>query len=338
MLALLSALAPSSAALAQAPGPAPEASPQALVAARELFREATADVDANRFDTALSKFRRVAAVKETFAVRYNIARCEEQLGKLGAALGDYELAEREGGGDPKGSDIAKLAHDRAAALRPRVARLTITPPPDGAPDLVVKLDGQPQPGGTLGVALPVDPGAHKVEATRGKATFVKDLTLGEGESGAVAIALVAPPTPATPSDDDAPPTTTSDTAHPNRLPGYILLGVGGALGVTSFVFLLLHNQASSDLNAQKAIDCTLPGSRCPSSARDHLDPLQSSAQRDGGLAIGFGVGAVVAAGAGLYLVLRPAASPAPATETPKTSTPSARLVPAPGGVIVVGEF
>jgi len=336
-------LLPASPAWAQAP----EASPQALVAARELFREATADVDAGRYDAALGKFRRVAAVKETYAVRFNIARCEEQLGKLGAALGDYELAEREGISDPKGAEIGKLAHDRAAALRPRVARLTITSPADPPADLVVKLDGQAQPGGALGVALPVDPGAHKIDATGGKGTFTKELTLREGESAEVAVAFpvmtVTPPTPPPGGTGgtgagDTTPSPPPGEATPNRVPGYIVLGVGGALGVTSFVFLLLHNQASSDLNTQKTTDCTLPGGLCPQSARDRLDPLQSSAQRDEGLAIGFAAGAAVAVGVGLYLVLKPPMHAAPAAETPKTTTPSARLVPAPGGVMVTGEF
>jgi hypothetical protein len=338
MLAALSMVGAPARALAQAP----EASPQALVAARELFREATGDVDAGRFDAALGKFRRVAGVKETYAVRFNIARCEEQLGKLGAALGDYELAEREGAGDPKGADISKLAQERAAALRPRVPRLTIAPPSDPPADLVVKLDGQAQPGGTLGVALPVDPGAHKVDATSSKGSFTKEVTLREGESADVTVtfppAPVAPP-PAPPSVGDTP-ILPAPVEQANRVPGYVVLGVGGALGITSVVFLLLHNQAASDLATQKTTDCTLPGGICPPGARNQLDPLQSSAKRDEGLAIGFAIGAAAAVGVGLYLVLNPPkqTSASSGTLAPKTTTPSARLVPAPGGVMVLGEF
>ena len=79
------------------------------MAARELFRQGTEDADAGRFAEALEKFKRVAAVKETAAVRFNLARCEEALGKTGAALADFELAEREGRQDPKAEDVGKLA-------------------------------------------------------------------------------------------------------------------------------------------------------------------------------------------------------------------------------------
>jgi hypothetical protein len=315
---------------------APEPSPQALVAARELFREATGDVDAGNFEQALGKFRRVAAVKETAAVRYNIARCEEQLGKLGGALADYELAEREGAGDAKAADIAKMAGERAAAIRPRVPRLTIAPPNRPVTELVVRLDGDTQPRGTLGVALPVDPGTHRVEATTaGGASFTKDVTLAEGETSQVQVDF--PNAPALPAPVETLPPPEPDS--PNRVPGYIVLGLGGALGVTSFVFLLLHNQAASDLETQKTTDCTLvPGGLCPESARANLDPLQSSAKRNEGLAIGFGVGAAVAIGVGAYLVLKPGSSTGGAPAATKTTTPSARLVPGLGGVLVVGDF
>ncbi len=321
---------------------AQEASPQALVAARELFREATTDVDAGRFDVALGKFRRVAAVKETAAVRFNIGRCEEQLGRLGSALGDYELAVREGTGDARAVEIGRLAEERATAVRPRVPRLTITPPPSPPADLVVKLDGAAQPPGALGVALPVDPGMHKVEATGGGSSFSKELGLRDGEAQSVAIELAPAPGghgPAPLGDDHILPAPVDE---PNRVPGYIALGVGGAFALTSIVFLLLHNQASSDLTTQKGLVCTLRGGACPESARATLDPLQSSSQRDAGLGIGFGVAAAVAVGIGVYLELKPPrktpAGEAPKNEAPKTTTPSARLVPAPGGVMVVGSF
>ena len=315
---------------------APEPSPQALVAARELFREATADVDASNFDAALGKFRRVAAVKETAAVRYNIARCEEQLGKLGGALADYELAEREGAGDAKAADIARMAGERATAIRPRVPRLTIAPPNRPLTDLVVRLDGDTQPRGTLGVALPVDPGMHRVEATTaGGASFTKNVTLAEGETSQVQLDFPTAPPPANPVDALPP---AGEPGTPNRLPGYILLGVGGALGITSAAFLLLHNQAADDLATQKTTDCTLPGGLCPEGARTRLDTLQNSAKRDEGLAIGFGVGAVVALGVGAYLVIKPGSTGSTTPAATKTTTPSARLVPALGGVLVIGDF
>ena len=61
-----------------------DSSPAEIVAARELFRQGTEDADAGRFSEGLAKFKRVAAVKETAAVRFNIARCEESRQNRGS--------------------------------------------------------------------------------------------------------------------------------------------------------------------------------------------------------------------------------------------------------------
>ncbi len=309
-----------------------EPSSAALVAARELFREATKDVDAGHVEAALGKFKRVAAVKETAAVRFNIARCEESLGKLGTALADFETAAQEASADPKSGDVGKMARDRATEIRPRVPRLTLSAPKPTA-DLVVKVDGESQLNATLGVALPVDPGRHTIEAGSNGASFKKVVELREGQAETVliefALAAGTPPPPRAPDAPPSAPEPDQTTAPPNRTPAYIVLGVGGVLGVTSLAFLLLHNQAAGDLDKQKTIDCTLPEGRCPESARARLDPLQSASKRDEVLAIGFGAATAVALGVGAYLVLSP---PGVAKST------RMRIVPAASGVAVVGKF
>ena len=130
-------------ASAQTPVPVPpsaEPGASALVAARELFREAGQDADAGKFALALEKYRRVAAVKETGQVRFNIARCEEQLGQIASALADYELVERDmhdAHGDAE-NELRGTSRERGNALRPRVPRLTLKGPLPQPPSFVVR--------------------------------------------------------------------------------------------------------------------------------------------------------------------------------------------------------
>src|SRR5205085_8512487 len=60
-----------------------------LQAARELFQEAYKDEQEKRYDVALEKFRRVAAVKESAQVRYRIASVLESMNRLREARDAY---------------------------------------------------------------------------------------------------------------------------------------------------------------------------------------------------------------------------------------------------------
>ena len=98
---------------------------QELDAARKQFQEGMALSAANNCSAALTKFRAVANVKMTAQVAFNIAECEERLGKLVSALGNYRLAASQAQGDPKAKDVASRVADRIDAVEARVPRLTI---------------------------------------------------------------------------------------------------------------------------------------------------------------------------------------------------------------------
>ncbi len=320
-LAVLALVAPRRAA-------ADDVSPAALVAARELFRQGTEDVDAGRYAEALDKFRRVAAVKETPPVRFNIARCEESLGKTGAALADFEAAERDARADPNhaSDEVARLAHERAEAIRAKVPRLTLAAasPPAG---LAVSLDGSKVADGTLGVPLPVDPGKHVVDATApGRDPFHAEVALAASEAKRVDIELAATQAaaaPETPGSDTTTPATDA-TGSSRRTWGWVAVGAGGALLVGAAVFTAGHNSAVSDLEA------SCPNGRCPSSQRASILDTQSRAQTDESLAIGLGAAGLVAVGAGIALVLT-APNGASVSVTPTTSRSG-------GGIVVDARF
>ena len=301
-----------------------EVSPAALVAARELFREATDDVDAGRFAQALDKFKRVASVKETPAVRFNVGRCEESLGRTGAALADFELAEREAKLDPKGEEIEKLSRDRAATLRPKVPRLTVASPAPAVPGLTVMLDGARLTPASLGVALPVDPGEHVIEATApGRAPFHAKLVSVAGEAKQVRLDLA--------EGSGGDPNPPDDTPHPGRARrtwGWITVGGGVALGGVALTFLVLHNSAVNEIIADCKPTC---GDRTANTPR--LQALSDRANFDQGVAIGFAAASAVALGVGAYLVLS-----APSSSSPPAAWLSPSAPGAPAGLTLHASF
>jgi hypothetical protein len=292
------------------------------VAARELFRLGTEDADAGRYAEGLEKFKRVAAVKETAAVRFNLARCEEALGKTGAALADFELAAREGHEDPKASDVATLAGQRADALRPRVPRLTVVAPSPVPEGTSVSLDGGKLANGALGVALPVDPGPHVVDAKApGSPPFHAEVTLAEGDAKRIEVSLAR-------ALDSSRGDSGADKggASSRSTWGWLTLAAGGALAVGSVVFLVLHDNAVSTLDS----DC--PGQRCPSAQESQIDGTASNARTYEGLSIGLVAASAIAVGAGVVLF---ATAP---SDHAQSVTVSAGAPAAPAGLSLHASF
>jgi hypothetical protein len=301
------ALAGTAAPGAGAPsGAAAEPSASALVAARELFREAGQDADAGKFGLALEKYRRVVAVKETGQVRFNIARCEEQLGQIASALADYELVERDlrdVHGDAE-NELRNTSRDRGNALRPRVPRLTLMAPLPEPPNFVVRLDGAVIADAALGVPLPVDPGRHRVEASAGgRLPLTAELEVREKEARRVPLELEKS---AAGQQADVGTSTSSDGSTQRAL-GWVAIGGGVVMGALSIVFLAEHNSIVSDVTAAGA--CPNDGQCVSASARTSAEGRQSGANTTAGLSVGFAIGAVAAAGAGVGLVLTARSNP-----------------------------
>ena len=295
------------------PQPAGEPDSASLAGARELFLEATDDFDAGRVEDALAKFQRVAAVRETAQVRFNIAKCEASLGRLATALGDFERAEREAPPDAKGNAIAKLSHEQAAVVRRDVPRLTVACNA-AVPGVSVSVDAQGVPPASFDVPLPVDPGPHVVEATAtGRSPFRRQVQLAPSQSLRVVVELPEAPPPALVTTPLPAPTAAQAAGDQPTEPAearssgwrltsrgwaYIALGTGAALGATALAFTLLERGAASDVTT--ACPDT---SHCSRANETAVESSQSAARRDEALAIGFGAGALVALGIGGYFLL-----------------------------------
>ncbi|HEX8796586.1 MAG TPA: hypothetical protein VF765_36800 [Polyangiaceae bacterium] len=209
-------------------------------AARDLFTDAEHDEDARHWSDAYEKLTRVAAVKLTAGVRYHLALCQEKLGKLATALAGFHDAQKQAQNDGA-QDVLRLVGKQLEELEPRVPRLTVhVVPPVG--DAVVLLDGTAVAKSLVGAAIPLDPGAHTVEASApDRAPTKATITMGERDVTSIDLQLAEPqppvaapappaPAPATPAPpaaapaSETPPTGSHSTVGP-------LLATAGALAL-----------------------------------------------------------------------------------------------------------
>jgi hypothetical protein len=298
----------------------------ALAEARKLFAEAVADEDANRYETALEKFRHVESVKDTANVRYRIATCLEALGRRAEALSNYHAAVQLAEGD-KAADVGRESAAHAAQLDRIVPHLSIVVPPDAPPDTRVRVDDAPIDADALKSPIPLDPGMHSIAADApGRVPYRTGVKLPEG-GGTVAISVALDPVASSAAVDPGNPTTGSSPANgalqtggtwpPSEQPPHappstlavVLLGVGGALAVGSIVSFALQGSNLGTMNS----DCAhppapLPASgtlKCPQAKQSEVDGARNAASVEGPLGWGLAIGGVAALGTGAWLLLRP---------------------------------
>lgn len=109
-------------------------------------------------------------------VLLHLADCHEHVGRLASAWAEFtdavELAHR------KGDNREAFAQGRADALKPKLARLHLTPPPSPPPGLAVHRDGVDVTV-FVGTDAPIDPGEHELVATApGYLEWRKKITIG----------------------------------------------------------------------------------------------------------------------------------------------------------------
>jgi hypothetical protein len=308
-------------------------SDDALAGARQLFTEAVGDQDAKRYETALDKFRRVAAVKETANVRYRIASCLEALGRRAEALASYDAAVRLGAQEPGAADVVQAARARAAQLDPTVARLSVVVPPEVRPSTEVRVDDTAVDLGSGDVSIPVDPGHHTIRANApGCVPFETAVTLSAGGRVSITVSLqpvgASPPGSQPPPPPPAPPPAPASTTP---VGAWVAVGVGGALAVGSVVALALRasNMSTLDRDCQTTASGSLS---CPSSTMAEVNGAHDAAKSEGPLGIGLAGGAVVALGIGVWLF----------ASSPSTGSSALVVVPAwtpeGGGLVLRGAL
>ncbi len=128
----------------------------------------------------------------TAQVSFNIAECEERLGKLVQALGNYRLAVSQAGEDKNLQKLLREAGSRVENIESRIPKLTIMRG-KGSEAAQVQLDGTEIGQSRFGSPMTVDPGAHVIIAkVEGKEYLHENVSLSEKESKTFTVKLDVP--------------------------------------------------------------------------------------------------------------------------------------------------
>lgn len=317
---------------AQDAPPEKEPTGEELAAARALFSEAKDLEAAGEWKKALKRLQKVAKIKMTPQVRFHIALCHENLGRLVEAINGYELAAQEAQA-VGAQDVIDNAPPRAEALRARVAHLVLEVSGKVRVSKIY-LDDREVSLALAGTKIPVDPGSHRVEVRReGDVTYEMDLELAEAEKHKLEIEIddpkPKPPPKPTPKPRPEPPPVEPETEM-KRLPAYLLAGVGVLAFVGAGVFWGLREETVGNI----ADNCEDPESLTGCDPDDQ--ELEGTAQNyDVASKVFLGIGAVsLASGVVLWFVL----APDDASPTTGTKKPNVTFVPTLGGFMLSGSF
>jgi hypothetical protein len=143
-----------------------QTAPQQSAAAQTAFDEAMKLMSQGRTAEACPKFAAAQRLDSGMATQFRLAECYEKTGQLASAWANYvEVADAAKGA--KSKDREAFARKRAAALEPRLSRLSILVPPalSALHGLEIKRDGSVVDKALWGTSIPVDPGEHVVVAT-----------------------------------------------------------------------------------------------------------------------------------------------------------------------------
>jgi hypothetical protein len=261
----------------------------------------------------------------TAQVRFNIALCEENVGRLALALGDYKLALAEAE-ETKAANVASQVPGKIDALNARIPKILVKRGA-GAEYATLSLDGVVLGSKSVNSALPVDPGPHSIDARApGFNMFMTSFNIQEKEIKTIEVTLakvtrVEQPAPGAETKPGATkPVSTTRTATKAPIAAYIVGGTGAALLVTSGVFFILQSGVRSDLDAACGPDRACPSGTGGSISKGKLYTALADVTLAAGV-VGVGVGAA------LFL-----------TNKPKTVELAAAAPGAPFGMSVRARF
>ncbi|WP_437316995.1 hypothetical protein [Sorangium sp. So ce385] len=142
------------------------ADPRTMAAAQSLFEQAVVEMDRKDYASACPKLEQTTQMlPEALGAKETLARCYEAQGRLASAWAQYGLVEALASRAGQ-TQRAAAAGKRAAALKPRLATLTVELP-DAVrrlPGISIASDGLALGAAVWGTALAVDRGEHVIEA------------------------------------------------------------------------------------------------------------------------------------------------------------------------------
>ncbi len=162
---------------------------QAQAAARSLFNEGVALMNEGRLVEACPKLEASLERFPGLGTRGKLAECYERTGRAASAWRAYkEVAELAGRAGEAARE--KVASERARALEPSLAYLTVAAPVREVAGLSVRKNGKDMP---LGVAEPVDAGLVRIDATApGRKPFSAQLVVAAGQTAKLDVPVLEP--------------------------------------------------------------------------------------------------------------------------------------------------
>lgn len=274
--------------------------------AEELFQQGKALMVEERYGEACPKLAESQRLDPSTGTLLNLAVCHEKQGKLATAWNEYNEALVAARQDAREDRVA-YARERIAAIEPKLSRLTISLPEEhDVRGLEVQVDGVKVGRPALGVALPIDPGAHTVVVSApGKKPWQANIDIAEGpatKSLSIPRLLDAPAEPASTGGSGAAAHVQDTTRGSTQR--YLAYGLGGLglVGVGLGSFWGLDAKGKFDESNERGCD----GNECTPDGAD----LRNSARDAGTLStVAFAAGAA-ALGAGVILYLTAPAEPA----------------------------
>ncbi len=312
--------------------PGAKAAGENAAAAEALFVEAKGLTAQGNYKDACPKFQASYKLDRTLGTLLNLADCHENVGKVASSWAEWgeavEMAKR------MGDDRVGFATERRDALVPRLPKLTVAiAQPVAALD--VYRDGVRVEPGAYNLALPVDPGRHKLVVRRGdKVLQEKRVDLAEAQQQNVSFDLVAldkqfpPPAPAPPGGGPGPGPDRGPVSSSQKTIGYVVGGVGVAAVLTGVGFGVVALSKKSE--ADEADACA--ERFCSNKGLDAADSAKSFAE----IGQWVGIGGVVATAVGATLILTAPSSNHATGRRRLTASPW--LSPNAGGLSVRGEL
>ncbi|APR75340.1 Hypothetical protein A7982_00686 [Minicystis rosea] len=315
-------------------GNAKGADPSAVQTAKVLFDAAVTDMAAKNFAAACPKLEEASRlVPEGIGIWLKLGECYEGQGRLASAHAAYELAESAAARQEPASERQRLAHRKAAALAPRLAklRIVVTDEVRALPGLEIKRGGTMVGPVQWGLLLPADKGKHivVVTAANGRKWEASAVIAEDGTQVDLRVELPPPVEPpratplVLPKQAEPEPTPVAARQHPRRIAGIAVGATGLATVVAGGVLGIVAIVDKNRSNANGACDAM---NRCPPDAAD----LRRSSLRAGDWSTALFIGGGVALAGGVVLfATAPSTEKAPAT---------AKLLLGPTGLSVAGAW
>ena len=289
--------------LAESRDAAAQASSTDKVAAETLFNEARALAAQKKFDEACPKFAASQRLDPAVGTLLNLGECYQRKGQLASAWVQYREAASLAA-SRSDERRAQLAREKAATLEPKLGRIKIHAPRD----VTVERDGAPVDVALFDTDVPVDAGAHVIEAkAAGKKPWRTTVASKDGELARVDVpaledapttaAAAVPPKDASPP----PPPPASDSGGSLRIAGLVVAGVGVVgLGLGTFFALDASSKWSS-------VTDKCPDKVCPDAAtRDSVASTKDSAATSATLGtVGFVAGGALLVGGAILFFTAP---------------------------------